>query len=570
MTRDVAADRETLGEIQRCAQSGRHARAAELAEAARANGLEHPLIYNVLALKLEQEQLLLEAEAYLRRAVTLAPRDLSSRNALGLCLLRLERHAEALAQFEALLAVDPTLPFAHTSRGTALSALGRVKDAEASFRQALELDARQPVALTGLATIASRRGMYPQARQWVEQALGQLPGYPDAVSSLAGIELGEGEPALAESRLRELLAQNGLTPLFRAHANGLLGDALDAQDRTAEAFAAYSLCNRMLREVHAPQFAGQQGAAQYVRALIDYLRRADSAPWRSQAPELPGPGAASGHIFVLGFPRSGTTLLEVILEGHPQVASLEENELLLDGMLRFMRRPEDLAGLARCSPAQLQDLRAAYWRRAAEAGADFAGKVFVDKNPLNTLKLPLIARLFPRARILLACRDPRDVLLSCFRHRFQMSAPIYELLTLQGAADYYDAVMSLVLECARLLPLQMCLVRHEDVVTAFAREMRRICEFVGLDWAPAMGDFALRTQNREFLTPSTAQLVKGLNTEGLGHWLRYREHLEPVLAQVAPWVRQFLYEDAPGAGRLNQQLKATVIRSPSPSKGVTS
>jgi hypothetical protein len=275
-------------------------------------------------------------------------------------------------------------------------------------------------------------------------------------------------------------------------------------------------------------------------------------------------------VFVLGFPRSGTTLLEVVLEGHPRVASLEENELLIDGVLRFMRQPADLDGLLRCPPATLNALRAAYWRRIGEAGTDVLGKVFVDKNPLNTLKLPLIARLFPRAKILFACRDPRDVVLSCFRHRFFMSAPIYELLTLQGAADYYDAVMHLVLECTRLMPLEMRLVRHEDVVSAFAREMRRVCEFVGLDWVPEMGDFARRTQRREFLTPSTAQLVKGLNTEGLGHWLRYREQLEPVLPRLEPWVKQFLYEDEPGAGKLNQQLKATVIRSPSPSNDVTS
>ena len=94
-------------------------------------------------------------------------------------------------------------------------------------------------------------------------------------------------------------------------------------------------------------------------------------------------------------------------------------------------------------PAPLEPLRAAYWQLVAKAGIDMAGKMFVDKHPLNTLKLPLIARLFPRAKILFACRDPRDVVLSCFRHRFQMSAPIYEMLSLQGAARYYDAVMAL-------------------------------------------------------------------------------------------------------------------------------
>jgi tetratricopeptide (TPR) repeat protein len=567
--RDAAADRERLLAIQRAAQGGELPRAAELAEAAIAGGLEHPLIFNVLALRHELAGALGEAERLLRRAVSLAADDKSARNALGLCLLRLERHGEALEQFDALLALDPALPFAHASRGTALFALARVREAEGAFQRAIELDPQQAVALAGLARIASYRGLHRQARAWAERALQRLPGYPDALLSLAAADLGEQDPLTAEARLRELLARADLSAEQRAFAGGLLGDALDAQGRMPEAFAAYTESNELQRATHAAQFAAASpNALQYAQGLAEYLRAAPATPWRAPAPAS-GPAPAAGHIFVLGFLRSGTSLLEVILEGHPQVVSVEESESLIDGLQRFMQQPQDLDSFLHASPSIYEALRAAYWRRVAQAGANVAGKVFVDKNPLNTLKLPLIARLFPKAKILVACRDPRDIVLSCFRHRFRMSAPVYEMLTLEGAARYYDAVMRVLMECTRLLPLQMCLVRHEDVVTGFAREMRRVCDFLGLEWDPAMGDFALRTRDREALTPSTAQLARGLNTEGVGHWRRYREPLGPALPLLAPWVTQFYYDEAGGSGRLNQQLNATVIRSPSPSKGVT-
>src|SRR6202035_2700914 len=151
------------------------------------------------------------------------------------------------------------------------------------------------------------------------------------------------------------------------------------------------------------------------------------------------------------------------------VASIEEHELLTDGVLRFMREPLDFGPLLRADDSQLAELRTRYWERVRSAGIDIRGKLFVDKHPLNTLKLPLIARLFPQARILFAYRDPRDVVLSCFRHRFQMTAPIYELLTLEGAARYYDAVMGLSVRLTSALNLNICLVRHEDVVTEFTR-----------------------------------------------------------------------------------------------------
>jgi hypothetical protein len=90
--------------------------------------------------------------------------------------------------------------------------------------------------------------------------------------------------------------------------------------------------------------------------------------------------------------------------------------------------------------------------------------------------------------------------------------------------------------------MDICLVRHEDLVTEFAREMKRVCGFLNLQWAPAMGDFALRTQYRGVLTPSTAQLARGLSTEGVGQWRRYRPQLAPVLPLLEPWVKQFYYE----------------------------
>lgn len=552
MSRDPRADAERLQAIQRSAQAREFERAAELADAALADGLEHPLVLNVLALRHEHAGRLAEAEQLLRRAVVLAPRDRAARNALGLCLLRLERYGAALEQFDALAAGEPRLPHAHANRGAALFALARVGEAERAFQRALELDPRQPGALAGRARIAGYRGAHAQARTLSEQALSLLPGFPDALLSLAAVELAEKQPVAAEARLRALLAQADIASQLRAEAEGLLGDALDSQGRTAEAFAAYARCNAEQRQAYAAEFASaSQSALRYARCLADYLRRADAARWR-QGASPDGISSAAGHIFVLGFPRSGTTLLEVVLEGHAQVVSLEESESLIDGIQRFMQQPRDLEEFARAPAAVHDELRAAYWSRVAAAGAAVAGRIFVDKNPLNTLKLPLIARLFPQAKILFACRDPRDVVLSCFRHRFRMSAPLYEMLTLEGAAQYYDAVMQVLHECTRLLPLDIRLVRHEDVVTGFARATRRLCDFVGLDWQPAMADFAPRTRARERLTPSAAQLAKGLNAAGLGHWRRYRAELEPVLPVLAPWVEQFSYGEPGASGRLSQ------------------
>jgi tetratricopeptide (TPR) repeat protein len=545
MSRDEGDERARLRRVYEAAAARESARAAQMAQAALDDGIRHPLLYNVLAADQEEQGHAAEAETFLRRGLTETPGDPALHNALGLNLMRQQRHAEALVEFESLLAHEAGMPFIHASRGAALLALDRPRAAEAAYQRALELDPRQGVALAGLAGIAAGRGDHAAARSFANQALAVMPGYPDAELSLAKAELGERALDAAEARLRALWARP-LAPETHAYASGQLGDVLDAKDNPAEAFEAYSVCNRTLHAVHATRFAGQTSALDYADTLHRALERLLPQLRARMSREL-RPSHAARHVFLLGFPRSGTTLLEVILEGHPEVVSLEERELLIDGVRRFMQQPEDLEALLTASPGTLEALRASYFRLANEACAEegsgpLAGKVFIDKHPLNTLKLPLIALLFPGAKILFACRDPRDIVLSCFRHRFRMSAPIYELLSLEGAARYYDVVMRLMVSMSAALPLDIMLVRHEDIVTGFAREMKRVCDFLGIEWDPAMGDFALRTRNRATVTPSTAQLVKGLSTEGLGQWRRYRAQLEPVLPVLAPWVERFYYD----------------------------
>ncbi|MGB6353412.1 MAG: tetratricopeptide repeat protein, partial [Steroidobacteraceae bacterium] len=321
MARDLKADHATLRAVYEAAQAGNHAEAGSLAEAALAQGLEHPLLLNVAALDLERRGLADEALPLLERAVKIAPEDLGSRNALGLCLLQLERPAEALAQFDALLALNPSLPYAHTSRGNALLALGGIADAESSYRRALDIDGNQCVALAGLAHIESSRGSYPEARQWAKRALAIVPGYPNAVMSLAAAELGERRAAAAETRIRALLADERLTGAEHAHASGLLGDILDAQNRTAEAFDAYTACNEELQRRHTERFAGGDNALNYAQSMLRYFERQGAEGWKSRPAIGPDFSGVRGHVFLLGFPRSGTTLLEVILEGHPDVVS---------------------------------------------------------------------------------------------------------------------------------------------------------------------------------------------------------------------------------------------------------
>ena len=245
----------------------------------------------------------------------------------------------------------------------------------------------------------------------------------------------------------------------------------------------------------------------------------------------------------MGFPRSGTTLLEQALAGHPRVRALEERPTLAEPIDAFLTTgATGLERLARLRAEEAAAWRRRYWAGVRAEGIETEGAVFVDKAPGETANLVLMGRLFPRAKFLFALRDPRDVALSCFRRSFQMNAMTYEFTSLEGAARCYGAVMASAFAARERLPLDLIEVRHEALVEDFEGSLRRICAHIGLDWRPAMADVAATARARQIRTPSAAQVRAGVNAEGVGGWRAYADQMTPALPWLQPWVERLGYE----------------------------
>jgi Flp pilus assembly protein TadD len=533
-----------LAEVEAAIRSSNMPLAAGLAESALARGVERPLLYTLRAMRLEMQGQTAEALADLDRALKLDPSDFTAANARGHCLLRLERGGEALEAFDRAIALEPRLAGAHLGRASALEGLNDLAGARIAYEWAVELEPGLLPALAHLALLAARRRDQAAARAWAGRARALDAAEPESGLALAMADILDGDFQGAQAGLSALLAGGRLDEGQAATARSLLGDALDGEGRSAEAFAEYAAANQALKRLAQPRFErpGAQSARQAVTWLTDYFGRTPAMRWavNEQTGPAEDPGAA-GHIFLVGFPRSGTTLLEQVLASHPDVVSLEEHETLTESAAAFMSDPSGLDRLSSLQPIDLSPYRRAYWRRVADGGARVRGKVFVDKLPLNILKLPLVAKLFPRAKVLLALRDPRDVVLSCFRRRFRMNAAMYELLTLEGAAGFYDAAMSLAELYREKLPLEQRALRYEDLVADFEAQARALCAFLEVDFAPGMHDFADRARRGLIATPSSTQVAEGLYSRGVGQWRAYREVLAPVLPVLDPWVRRFGY-----------------------------
>jgi tetratricopeptide (TPR) repeat protein len=556
--RDAAADEASVDAILAALDAGDLEGAVRLSDQALKSGLQHPAPLSVMSMALESGGQWAKAVPYVRKALELEPSNVSLLIALARCALGLERPADALPALEVALQFEPANAQAHTHKGQALGGIGRMVEAERSYARALELEPASLAAKAGMASLCSHFGEHREARAHAQVVLEAAPDHVSAAIAVAVADMAEGSPAAAEARIRRLIATHGPVPSFSSY----LGDALDVQDRVQEAFDAYSRAGEALGRVHDGQYSGNS-VLEAAERTASLLERLPVGSWPRSRAGRPDPAGAETHVFLLGFARSGTSLLGLALEGDEQVELLDEQEPLADALEHFAGA-DGLYRLLTATDAELAPFRTAYWRRARSAGARFERRVFVDKQPMNSLHLPLIARLFPGARILCARRDPRDVVLSCFRRRFLMNRYTYHLLTVEGAARLYGAAMQVADRMEELASLETLAVAHEDLVEDFEREMRKVCRFLGLDWSGALKSFAGRVRSRGVATPSAAQLSRGLNSDGVGQWRRYASQLEPVAPFLEPWVVRFGYDRPvpmrPGAARVSDLAETSPAR----------
>lgn len=512
--RDPELDRARLRAVHAALTSGDIPTAGKLAEDALGDGIDHPIILNLVAGRREEEGRLDEALALLKRAVAAAPEAIGIMNAIGLVLNRLGRFDEAAQACSEALARDARFAPALVNRANAQMALGRPEAARADYAAAAGIDPANLVAANGLAMLALRRGETEEARRLAGTVLAREPGFPEAVTTLAGADLAEGGPAEAEAALADLLADKRLAAADRAAATSLRGDALDALGRFGEAWAAWREANDLERAQNEAAYAGRPGTL----ALVEGLTAALTGQRVAAAWGHGGRSPAKRHVFLIGFPGAGAAALEQALAAHPEVELLAGRECLIDGAREWLGGPDRLAGFCAADDDALEPWREAYWRRVREEGAAPEGRVFVDSNPWNSFKLPLIARLFPDARILVARRDPRDTVLAGFRQRFPMSDPAWQLLTLDGTARLYAATMKLTEASEAAFGLFTHPVQLEALAADPERELKAIADFISL----------ARGAQPQGLVPRGADRV--------GAWRDYEAELEPATALLAPWL----------------------------------
>ena len=478
------------------------------------------------------------AEPLLERARAANPGSIYVLNSLGGVYAANGRLNEAREALVAALDIDPGFPWALQNLGGILMEAGDRAGARRCFERALATDPRHVETVAALADLAEKEGRLADARSLAGRALVLAPGFPAARIVLAELDRRSGEYAAVDSAMRGLLAVS-LRPGTEATARNLLGRALEGLGRFDEAFAEFTRANDIDRATYAARLADAEFAASpaTLARLGGFVRATDPDQWTKPATDgLPDP------VFLVGFPRSGTTLLQQMLASHPSVATLEEQENLRDAHGPLLLAPGAFDRWTTMTAAELSGFRRAYWGRVeARMPRPEPGRVYLDKLPLNLALLPLLQLLFPGAKIILLLRDPRDVILSCFRNRFTMNAAMYRLLSLDAATHYYDAVMGSAETARQRVPLALHVLRYEDLVADPRGESAGLLAFLGLARDDGVRRHAETASRRVVLTPSATQVIQPVYRTATGQWRRFSAGLAPVLPALERWAEKLGY-----------------------------
>lgn len=517
--------------------------AAQAADAVR-SGLADAYDHMTLALSRARSGDMDEAEALIGRALGLEPKNPAI--LVGLAIVRRQqgRLRDAVLACDAAIRTAPDYADAWRERAGILASGGSMAASRQSYVEAARLAPGDAAAHAGLAAISAREGAAEDAADHARRALAIEPSNVIAASALAGALLSSGRAQEVPALLEPLVAALPAPSVDRILANSLLGDARHRLAQYDRAFGHYAASKQDFAAVHASTPGERLNHREFVEAIHEGLRALDTSDW----PRSPGSQHAEGapcHVFLIGYPRSGTTLAENVLASLPGVAALEERPTLVEADRAYLsgNREAIVDGLARFGVLDedgLVKLRTAYWRKVRSSGvpADSAG--FVDMDPLKGTRLPMIARLFPSARILIMRRDPRDVVWSCFKTNFAMTSGTLEYATLERAALHYDAMMRLTELALAKLPLAAHVVPYHTLVSDFEATTRAMCAFAGLEWSDAVHRFDKTAERRGVSTASAAQVRRGLY-DGTRQWEPYARWLEPVLPILAPWIEKFGY-----------------------------
>jgi tetratricopeptide (TPR) repeat protein len=521
---DLPDARNNLGNVLR-EQGQLHEARGCYAEALRLNP-DLALTYSNMGQALQEEGKLDDAVAWYEKGLQLDPDSARIHCNLAGALAEQDKHEEAIARYERALRLDPGYAAAHNGLGLVRHDQGQFEEAKGCYRTAIRLQPDFALAHAHLGTVLQELNELDAAQRCFREALRHDPNHAGAHAQLATLLRGQ-LPEADLAALRQLLAAPHLSDGKRSALHFGLAQVLDAQGAYDEAAAHLAHANALCQAEWRKRSKGYDATehTHFVEGLIAAFTPEFFARVRDFGLETERP------IFIVGLPRSGTTLLEQVLASHSQVFGAGELRYVRDTFEALPRALNREAPPLECVPGLDRVTCGVLARRHLNrlCALNEPAPRISDKMPDNYLYLGLIATLFPRAKLIHCRRDLRDVAVSCwmtnFRHIRWASAP-------ESMAARFREYQRLMGHWRRVLPVPLLEVDYEATVADLEGVARRLVAWCGLEWEP--GCLAFHENRRPVRTASVTQVRRPIYKQSVARWKHYENALASLFAKLGP------------------------------------
>ncbi len=482
-----------------------------------------------------------DAIASYNNALKIKPNDGKTYNNIGVVLQEMEQFDDAIDAFQKAFKIDPNNADAYFNMGNAQKEKDDIESALDSYQNALKINPHYDDAYLEKWDLLEKSNSLDELEISIKEARENYVKLPDQITYYDAHLKYRSKQYNKCYQLIETIDIDNIATISKTNIISLKAKCLREQNKFAQSFSIFVEMNEMVGKSLDYE---KQYPQDYFDQIIDTVHQLEKLS--DKTPSKRASLSSGIHpTFLIGFPRSGTTLLDTILRTHSRIDVVEEQSMVIDAKNYIGHEPtiENIENIENLQNGKLKTARNIYFAELAKHTNLDKYSCYIDKLPLNILQLPFTNQLFSEAKYILALRHPLDSILSCFMQNFDMNPAMANMLTLDRIVDFYCCAMHIFEMSEKRYSLPIHRIRYEDLVFDMKTEVSALLKFLDLNWEDSLTDYQTTALQRGLIkTASYSQVVQPIYKTASYRWKNYEQFLEKYFEKVEPWVTKFGYE----------------------------
>lgn len=513
-----------------------------------------------------------EAKNLLEKAVSIQPEMFEANHNLAILNLQLGNLDSSILYFEKSIKIKPKLPQVYFNLGLAYDKKKNIDLAIINFKKVIKLDPNHPIAFYNIGHLYKKKLDSIKAEEYLKKSLDLNPNFIKTYDDLFSLYdqsnqinkfsnlLDKAKKILNEKELVsfyeavftynqknfkqtvKILENLDLKENYVPHnitKHSLLAKSYDRINEFEKAYNHFKINNQLVNESYGKD-VDEKSFIQLVTKRIEFFKNFKLNRWKQHQSK----DEFLQPIFLVGFPRSGTTLLDTILRTNNSIEVIEEKPILRNFLRNLnVKTKNNFDNLDDLDKKFIQNMQNIYFEERAQYLDNKKTKTVIDKMPLNIIYIGEILRFFPNAKFIFALRNPYDSVLSCFMQQFELNPAMKNFTSLENSAILYDLVMKLWTIYRDVFSINCHFIKYEDLITDFEKTTKEIFKFLKIDWSDNTKNFHIMAKKRlNISTPSYNQITSPLYSRSIGRWKNYENEFKGLKNILDPWLDEFNYK----------------------------